>query len=109
MNENITWAKAHVEEIRQFAEDSFAQRGRGAVEVELNGEDATYSYCLAEELDERRVGKFGIALHAMVNASDPTQNATLVIRRNAEVMGCGTIENGRITGWCRPSDSLIYD
>ena len=109
MNENMKWAKAHVEEVRQFAEDSFAKRGRGAVEVELSGEDATYSYCLAQELDEHGVGKFGIALHAMVKSSDPIQNATLVIRRNAEVMGCGMIEAGRITGWCRHSDSLIYD
>lgn len=109
MSENMAWARAHTEQVRQCAVDNFAESGRGVVDVTLIGEEATFCYVPVADLLLRGVGKFEICLRAMIADYDPACNATLVIRRNSEIMGCGTIADGRVTGWSRPSDSLLFD
>ena len=109
MSVHMIWAKAHAEDVLRFAAEKFAEHGRGVVGVNLSGDDATFSYTTAEDLLRRGVGKFEVALKAMVAAYDPAKNATLVVHRDAEVMGCGMVEGGRLIGWSRPGTSLKHD
>lgn len=109
MSKNRAWARAHAEQVHRCAKDNFVEGGRGIVEVTLSENEATLAYIPAADLLQRGVGKFEIGLRAMVAAYDPLTNDTLVIRRGAEVMGCGVLNEGRLTCWCRPSDSLLCD
>ena len=109
MNENMAWVRTHTEEVRQCAEDNFAESGRGVVDVTLIDEDATFSFFPVADLLLNDVGKFEISLKAMLADCEPASSVTLLIRRDSEVMGCGTIADGRVTGWCWPSDSLLFD
>ena len=109
MSKNMAWARAHTEEVRQCAMENFEEGGRGVVEVTLSDDAPILTYIRADDLLQRGVGNFEIGLRAMVAAYDPTCNATVVIRRGSEVMGCGTIDGAGLTGWCRTSDSLLYD
>lgn len=106
MSENMKWVRAHAEEVRQYAAENFAEHGRGVVGVNLSGDEATFSYTTSEDLLRRGVGKFETALKAMVAAYDPPKSATLVVHRDAEVMGCGIVEGGSLVGWSRPGTSL---